>query len=98
MFHLNFFSLVFTKFPHLNKIVVEVHPPDVENRAKLKIIPPTAQQRSAPLYVASVVVLYRCSYSDDVGRHDQRNVNKNKAFKIKLAVTMTSPVERKNLS
>ena len=29
------FSLVFTKFPHLNKIVVEVHPPNVENRAKL---------------------------------------------------------------
>ena len=27
--------LVFTKFPHLNKIVVEVHPPNVENRAKL---------------------------------------------------------------
>ena len=39
---------------------------------------------------------YRCSYSDDVGRHDQRNVNKNKAFKIKLAVTMTLPEERKN--
>ena len=46
--------------------------------------------------VASVVVLYCCSYSDDVGRHDQRNVNKNKAFKIKLAVTMTSPEKRKN--
>ena len=30
-----FFSLVFTKFPHLSKIVVEVHPPNVENRAKL---------------------------------------------------------------
>ena len=29
------FLLVFTKFPHLNKIVVEVHPPNVENRAKL---------------------------------------------------------------
>ena len=44
-------------------------------------------------------VLYRCSYSDDVGCHDQRNVNKNnKAFKIKLAVTMTSPEERQNQS
>ena len=33
--------------------------------------------------------------SDDAGRHDQRNVNKNnKAFKIELAVTMTSPEER----
>ena len=29
------FRLVFTKFPHLNKIEVEVHPPNVENRAKL---------------------------------------------------------------
>ena len=29
------FRLVFTKFPHLNKIVVEVHPPNVENRAKM---------------------------------------------------------------
>ena len=36
-------------------------------------------------------------YSDDVGRHDQRNVKKNnKAFKIKLAVTMTLPEERQN--
>ena len=33
------FSLVFTKFPHLSKIVVEVHPPNVENRVKLQIIP-----------------------------------------------------------
>ena len=33
VFHLLIF-LVFTKFPHLNKIVVEVHPPNVENRAK----------------------------------------------------------------
>ena len=50
-------------------------------------------------YVASVIVLYRCLYSDDVGHHDQRNVNKNnKAFKIKLAVTMTSPEERHNQS
>ena len=47
-------------------------------------------------FIASVVVLYRCSYSDDVGRHDQQNGNKNKAFKIKLAVTMTSPKERQN--
>ena len=31
-----------------------------------------------------------------MSRDDQRNVNKNKAFKIKLAVTMTSPEERKN--
>ena len=29
------FFLVFTKFLHLNKIVVEVYPPNVENRAKL---------------------------------------------------------------
>ena len=34
VFHLLFF-LVFTKFPHLNKIVVEVHPPNEWNRAKL---------------------------------------------------------------
>ena len=46
----------------------------------------------------SVVILYRYSYSDNVGRHDQRNVNKNKAFKIKLAVTMASPEERQKKS
>ena len=40
---------------------------------------------------------FRCSYSDDVGCHDQRNVNKKQqGFKIKLAVTMTSPEERQN--
>ena len=29
------FVLVFTKFPHLNKIVVEIHPPQCSNWAKL---------------------------------------------------------------
>ena len=37
---ISIFLLVFTKFQHLNKIVVEVHPPNVENMAKLQIIPP----------------------------------------------------------
>ena len=46
-----------------------------------------------------MVVMTSNAYSDDVGRHDQRNVNKNnKAFKIKLAVTMTSPEERQHHS
>ena len=47
------FFLVFTKFPHLNKIVVEVHPLQCwklgKIGVKLQIIPPNAQQRSAPL-------------------------------------------------
>ena len=38
-------------------MVVEVHPPNVENRAKiwvkLLIIPPNAQQRFAPLVTAN---------------------------------------------
>ena len=33
----------------LKKIVFEVYPPNIENRVKLQIIPPNAQQRSAPL-------------------------------------------------
>ena len=50
--------LVFTEFTYLKKIVVEGFiTPNVENRAKLQIIPPNAQQRSAPL-VATILLLY----------------------------------------
>ena len=48
------FLLVFTKFPHLNKIVVEVHPPMLkigQNWGKIANYPPNAQKRSVPLVV-----------------------------------------------
>ena len=35
-----YFFLVFTKFPNLNKIVVEVYPPNVENWDKIANYPP----------------------------------------------------------
>ena len=54
--HLNLGKKIFTKFPQLNKIVVEVHPPNVENSlgqnwGKIANYFPNAQQRSAPLII-----------------------------------------------
>ena len=43
---------------HVKEIVVKFHPPNLENRAKLQIIPPNAQHKSAPLAVCIFCFLY----------------------------------------
>ena len=53
-----FFFLVFTEFAYLKKVLVEVHPPNVENSVKLQIIPPNAQQRFAPLVFSVLLMFY----------------------------------------